>query len=291
MNGKSTFSAPATGRQQAWALPHLTHTHEAEGRIDCQGEVPPHLASHAIRECPEISLPIEQKNKMARGDTWYSRVKNRLCADGLGSVSWPPHSALGLHPELLSCRLRLNPGLKKKKERKEKKRRLGIFFAPLIDAEIGSASLTSISILCGLELENRENQTFSRMSKAHSVLFWGFRGSCGMWSINDLPEKTQKSTFSRGGYFFCFECHRTRHTTLRIIKTLHHAGKIHERSCKLFQLWFAVHHSKPCEKRRELRGEESWKPLVFLQSVNRPLDSQDQTSESGSGGGLCARSG
>lgn len=27
MNGKSTFSAPATGRQQAWALPHLTHTH------------------------------------------------------------------------------------------------------------------------------------------------------------------------------------------------------------------------------------------------------------------------
>lgn len=122
MNGKSTFSAPATGRQQAWALPHLTHTHEAEGRIDCQGEVPPHLASHAIRECPEISLPIEQKNKMARGDTWYSRVKNRLCADGLGSVSWPPHSALGLHPELLSCRLRLNWGLKKKERKKKKVR-------------------------------------------------------------------------------------------------------------------------------------------------------------------------
>lgn len=30
-------------------------------------------------------------------------------------------------------------------------------------------------------------------------------------------------------------------------------------------------------KRQELGGEKSWKPFVFLQNVNRPLESEDQT--------------
>lgn len=122
-----------------------------------------------------------------------------------------------------------------------------------------------------MELENRENQTFSRMSKQRASCLGGFKGSHGMWSINDLPEKTERSPpFQREDISFVL---MSLHMAW-IIKTLHHAGKIHERSCELFQLWFAAHQSKLSEKRKGIRGrEESWKPLVFLQSVNRPLDS------------------
>lgn len=55
--------------------------------------------------------------KMARRDTWYSTVKNRLTTDWQGSVS-PLHSALGLDPEWLWLRLlRISSGLKTEKNR------------------------------------------------------------------------------------------------------------------------------------------------------------------------------
>lgn len=137
--------------------------------------------------------------------------------------------------------------------------------------------------------EHRELNVLTHV-KAKNVLFGGFKGSHGMWSINDLPEKTQKSTFSGGGYFFCFDV--TAHSILHKGSSKHYImQEKSERSCKLFQLWFATHQSKLSENRKELGGEKSWKPLVFLQNVNRALDSEDQTFESGSRGCLCSRSG
>ena len=86
----------------------------------------------------------------------------------------------------------------------------------------------------------------------------------------------------RGRIFLLFWCHCTLHTTLRIIKTLHHAGNIHERSCKVFQLWFAAHQSWVSKKRTELGGAKSWLPLI-----KTLLDLEDQKSKSVPEDGLC----
>lgn len=85
-----------------------------------------------------------------------------------------------------------------------------VLVALLPHAERGSASLAAIQPFCGLQLENWENQMFSHV-KAHYMLFGGLRGSRGMWSVNDLHEKSEKSTFLRTGYVFSFECRCTCH--------------------------------------------------------------------------------
>lgn len=49
--------------------------------------------------------------------------------------------------------------------------------------------------------EQRESNILTSV-KAEKALFRGFKGSHGMWSRNDLPEKP---TFSEEGYFFCVD--------------------------------------------------------------------------------------
>lgn len=100
-----------------------------------------------------------------------------------------------------------------------------------------------------------------------------------MWSINDLPEKTEKCNFSGGGYFFCFDVtangilHRgsSKHYIMQE-KSLRDPASFS--NCALLH----INQSSVRNKRKELGGEKSWKPLVYLRSVNRPLDSEDQTS-------------
>lgn len=126
--------------------------------------------------------------------------------------------------------------------------------------------------------ELRESNVLTHV-RAKNVLFRRFKGSHGMWSINDLPEKTEKCTFSGGGYFFCFDV--TANGILHRGSSKHYI--MQEKSmrdpasfpnCALLH----INQSSVRNKRKELGGEKSWKPLVFLQSVNRPLDSEDQTS-------------
>lgn len=113
--------------------------------------------------------------------------------------------------------------------------------------------------------EHRESNILTHVN-AKSVLFWGFKGSRGMWSINDLPEKMDKTSFFRGRIILLFWCHCTQHTTIRIIKTLHHVGKIHMRSSSISN-WFATHQSK-APRKKKLEVEKSWKQLDVLQNVN-----------------------
>lgn len=125
--------------------------------------------------------------------------------------------------------------------------------------------------------ERRESNVLTHV-KAKNVLFRRFKGSHGMWSINDLPEKTEKSTFSGGGYFLLFWCH---------CKWAYYVDHQNITSCRK-NPWeipqafpdcalLHINQSWARNKRKELGGEKSWKPLVFSQSVNRPLESEDQT--------------
>lgn len=126
--------------------------------------------------------------------------------------------------------------------------------------------------------ELRESSILTHV-KAKNVLFGWFKGSHGMWSINDLPEKTEKSTFSGGGYFYCFDV--TAHSILHRGSSKHYImPKKSMRDFASFSNCALLHinQSSARNKRKELGGKKSWKPLVFLESVNRPLDSEDQTS-------------
>lgn len=139
--------------------------------------------------------------------------------------------------------------------------------------------------------EQRESNVLTHV-KAKNVLFRGIQRVSWYVKHKWSAWEDREVHLFRGRIFLLFWCHCTWRTTQRIIKTLHHAGKMHERSLRAFPTAVCCTSIKARrEKGKELGGEKSWKPLVSLQSVNRPLDSGDQASESGSGGGLYSRSG
>lgn len=179
---------------------HLTsHTHEAEGKINCQGG----SASPRLSRYPRVSRNIPpRRNK--RTTIWQEVIHDTagLKIDPVLTDRAVFHDLciVLLVYTLTSCGWDSAQDLKTN----NKDRLLFFFFCTTYRCR-NRIVLASIRILCGLELENRENQTFSRMSKQRTSCLGGFKGSHGMWSINDLPEKTEKSTFSGGGYFFCFD--------------------------------------------------------------------------------------
>lgn len=141
-----------------------------------------------------------------------------------------------------------------------------------------ATSLTSVQTICSLQLENGESPTFSRMSHTTQCpefffilgdggggtarVWWYVKQKLSAWEVEEIHFLEWR--------IFSFECQRY----TRTIKTWHHVGKIHERSCKLFQLSFAAHQSELSEKKT---------PLVFHYQAFKsclPGNLKNQTSES-----------
>lgn len=210
----------------------------------------------------------------------YGQVKNSPSADGPGSVSWSLHSALGLH--LCSCcvfsGLSTQAGIIKT--------RIGFwFFSPLFCSSYRSRNRVSgpgfyTDFMWPATWDQGDSNVLTHV-KAHNVLFWGLWGSHGMWSINDLRclGSQRSPPFWRGRHSLVLNV--TAHAIIHGESSKHYI--MPEKSTRGAMSFssgvFAAHQSELSESRRALGilGERLWKPLVFLQSVNR-LHSEGQIS-------------